>query len=58
MPLLFIKFGFFDVLDILIVAFIFYQVYRLVKGTAAINILREYLFFIWRGCWSGRSTWS
>lgn len=36
--LLFIKLGFFDILDILIVAFIFYQVYRLVKGTAAINI--------------------
>lgn len=36
--LLFIKLGFFDVLDILIVAFIFYQIYRLVKGTTAINI--------------------
>lgn len=36
--LLFINLGFFDILDILIVAFIFYQVYRLVKGTAAINI--------------------
>ena len=36
--LLFIKLGFFDILDILIVAFIFYQIYRLVKGTAAINI--------------------
>lgn len=36
--LLFIKLGFFDILDILLVAFIFYQVYRLVKGTAAINI--------------------
>ncbi|MEG0796120.1 MAG: diadenylate cyclase CdaA [Odoribacter sp.] len=36
--LLFIKLGVFDILDILIVAFIFYQVYRLVKGTAAINI--------------------
>lgn len=35
---MFITLGFFDVLDILIVAFIFYQVYRLVKGTAAINI--------------------
>lgn len=35
---MFIKLGLFDVLDILIVAFIFYQVYRLVKGTAAINI--------------------
>lgn len=36
--LLFIKLGFFDILDILIVAFIFYQIYRLIKGTAAINI--------------------
>lgn len=36
--LLFIKLGLFDILDILIVAFIFYQIYRLVKGTAAINI--------------------
>lgn len=36
--LLFIKLGFFDILDILLVALIFYQVYRLVKGTAAINI--------------------
>lgn len=36
--LLFIKLGFFDILDILIVAFIFYQIYRLVKGTTAINI--------------------
>ncbi|MEI3153822.1 MAG: diadenylate cyclase CdaA [Odoribacter sp.] len=36
--LLFIKLGFFDVSDILIVAFIFYQIYRLVKGTTAINI--------------------
>lgn len=36
--LLFIKLGFFDILDILIVAFVFYQIYRLVKGTAAINI--------------------
>ncbi|MBD9178245.1 MAG: TIGR00159 family protein [Odoribacter splanchnicus] len=36
--LLFIKLGIFDILDILIVALIFYQIYRLVKGTAAINI--------------------
>ena len=36
--LLFIKLGFFDILDILIVVFIFYQIYRLVKGTVAINI--------------------
>ncbi len=37
--LLFITIGIFDVLDILIVAFILLQVYRLVKGTAAVNIL-------------------
>ena len=36
--LLFIKLGIFDLLDILIVAFIFYQIYRLIRGTAAINI--------------------
>ncbi len=45
MPLFFIKFGFFDVLDILIVAFILYQVYRLVKGTAAINIFAGIFIF-------------
>ena len=44
---LFIKFGVFDVLDILIVAFIFYQVYRLVKGTAAINIfIGIFIFYL------------
>ncbi len=42
---LFIKFGIFDVLDILIVAFIFYQIYRLVKGTAAINIFAGIFIF-------------
>lgn len=41
---LFIHFGVFDVLDILIVAFIFYQVYRLVRGTTAINIFAGILF--------------
>ncbi len=30
--------GFFDILDILLVAFLLYSLYRLVKGTAAINI--------------------
>lgn len=45
MLLFFIKFGFFDVLDILIVAFIFYQIYRLVKGTAAINIFAGIFIF-------------
>lgn len=42
---LFIKFGIFDVLDILIVAFIFYQIYRLVKGTAAINTFAGIFIF-------------
>jgi uncharacterized protein (TIGR00159 family) len=36
--LLFIKLGFFDIIDILLVAFIFFQLYRLLKGTVAINI--------------------
>lgn len=45
MFLFFIKFGLFDVLDILIVAFIFYQVYKLVKGTAAINIFAGIFIF-------------
>lgn len=44
--LLFIKLGFFDILDILIVAFIIYQLYRLVKGTAAINIFAG-IFTFW-----------
>lgn len=34
----FITLGFFDILDILLVAFLFYQVYMLIKGTVAINI--------------------
>jgi diadenylate cyclase len=32
------KFGFFDVLDIVIVAVIIYQVYNLIRGTIAANI--------------------
>ncbi len=35
---LFITIGFFDILDVLLVAFLFYQLYRLIKGTVAINI--------------------
>lgn len=34
----FLNIGLFDILDILLVAFIFTQIYRLVKGTAAVNI--------------------
>lgn len=45
--LLFIQLGVFDIIDILLVAFIIYQVYRLVKGTAAMNILAGmFTFFI------------
>lgn len=35
---LFISVRFFDFIDILLVAFLFYQLYRLIKGTVAINI--------------------
>jgi uncharacterized protein (TIGR00159 family) len=48
MPL-FIIVGFFDLLDILLVAFLLYQLYRLIRGTAAINIFAGILIilFIW-----------
>jgi diadenylate cyclase len=36
--LLFIEFRLLDLIDILVVAFLIYQLYRLVKGTVAINI--------------------
>ena len=36
--LLFITINFYTIIDILLAAFIFYQVYKLVKGTVAINI--------------------
>jgi diadenylate cyclase len=36
--LLFLQFRFIDALDILLVAILFYQLYKIVKGTAAINI--------------------
>lgn len=38
MGLDFLEIGFFDILDILLVAFLLFYVYRLVKGSAAINI--------------------
>lgn len=38
MMLAFISLDFFDVLDILLVAFLFYQIYMLIKGSVAINI--------------------
>ena len=48
MPL-FITVGFFDLLDILLVAFLLYQLYRLIRGTVAINIFAGILviLFIW-----------
>lgn len=46
---LFISIRFFDLLDILLVAFLLYQLYRLIKGTVAINIFAGILvvLFIW-----------
>lgn len=38
MGLDFLEIGFFDILDILLVAFLLFYIYRLVKGSAAINI--------------------
>lgn len=48
MPVL--DFGFLDVLDVLLVAFLLYQIYRLVKGTVAINILLGVasIYLIWK----------
>lgn len=48
MPL-FITLRFFDILDILLVAFLLYQIYRLIKGTVAINIFVGILvvLFLW-----------
>ncbi len=46
----FITVRFFDIIDILLVAFLLYQVYRLIKGTVAFNIVigffLVYLFWI------------
>ncbi|HPW66016.1 MAG TPA: diadenylate cyclase CdaA [Salinivirgaceae bacterium] len=38
MPTLFITIGFFDIVDIVLVAILLYQVYMLIRGTVAINI--------------------
>jgi len=48
MPL-FISIRFFDILDILLVAFLLYQLYMLIKGTVAINIFVGILMivFLW-----------
>jgi uncharacterized protein (TIGR00159 family) len=47
MTLAFITLSFFDVLDILLVAFLLYQVYMLTRGTVAINIfVGLFLFYL------------
>lgn len=47
MTLAFITLSFFDVLDILLVAFLLYQVYMLIRGTVAINIfVGLFLFYL------------
>ena len=33
-----VKLGLFDVIDIVLVAFIIYQIYNLIRGTIAVNI--------------------
>lgn len=46
----FIEFSFLDVLDILLVATLLYYVYKLLKGTVAINIVIgiAFIFLIWK----------
>ncbi|WP_372642205.1 diadenylate cyclase CdaA [Ancylomarina sp.] len=47
MTLVFITLSFFDVLDILLVAFLLYQIYLLIRGTVAINIfVGLFLFYL------------
>ena len=50
MGLLFITFGFVDLIDILLVAIILYQLYKLVRGTVAMNIFVGLLLLVkpWR----------
>jgi len=49
MGLLFITFGFVDLIDILLVAIILYQLYKLVRGTVAMNIFAGLmlLYLVW-----------
>ena len=46
----FIPFSFLDVLDILLVAMLLYYIYKLLKGTVAINIFIgiALIFIIWK----------
>lgn len=45
----FIKIGFIDILDVFLVGLLIYQAYKLIKGTAAMNIFTGVLvfYFIW-----------
>ena len=45
----FIEFSFLDILDIVLVAILLYYVYKLLKGTVAINIVIgiAFIFLIW-----------
>ena len=45
----FVKFGIKDLIDILLVAYLLYQLYRLMKDSGSINIFVGILVFI--GCW-------
>lgn len=45
LDIFFLKFGWLDVMDILLVALLLYQLYHLVKGTPAINIFIGILLF-------------
>ena len=46
----YLNFNFLDVLDIVLVAFLLYTIYKLVKGTVAINIFLGIgiLYLIWK----------
>jgi len=46
----FLDFGFLDLLDILLVAFLLYQLYRLIKDTVAINVLIGVaaIYLVWK----------
>ncbi len=50
MPLSFLDISILDIIDIFLVAFLLYQIYRLVKGTVAINIFIGVaaIFLIWK----------
>ena len=46
-----VKLGLFDVIDIVLVAFIIYQIYNLIRGTIAVNIFIGLLLIY--GLWIG-----